>query len=150
MERNGQSQHPDKHTEQTLVALTARDAAPSQQGIPYFFGISRNSTGARGIAMHLVEIPPGTRADPHIHRDMETAIYVLAGRVETRYGEGLRESVINEAGSFLFIPPGVPHQPINLSATEPARAVIARNHADEQEDAVPYAPSLDTPQPSGG
>jgi len=37
--------------------------------------------------------------------------------VETRYGEGLKKSVVNEAGDFIFIPPDVPHQPVNLSAT---------------------------------
>jgi hypothetical protein len=32
----------------------------------------------------------------------------------------------------------VPHQPINLSATEPAMAVVARNDANEQEHVVTY------------
>ena len=65
---------------------------------------------------------------------------VLEGRVETRYGPGLTESVVSEPGDFLFIPPGVPHQPFNLSATEPARAVVARNDANEAERVVPYDP----------
>jgi uncharacterized RmlC-like cupin family protein len=41
--------------------------------------------------------------------------------------------VVNRAGDFLFIPPGVPHQPINVSATEPAIAIVARNDPQEQE-----------------
>ena len=88
--------------------------------------------------MHLVVIPPGARADPHAHRGYETAIYVLEGRVETRYGPGLAASVVSEAGDFLFIPPGVPHEAINLSATEPARAIVARNDPAEQDNVVPY------------
>jgi len=88
--------------------------------------------------MHLVVIPPGAAADPHVHQDFETAIYVLAGRVETRYGEELENSVVTEAGDFLFIPPNVPHEAINLSKTEPARAIVARNDPDEQERVVPY------------
>jgi uncharacterized RmlC-like cupin family protein len=48
-----------------------------------------------------------------------------------------------EAGDFLFIGPGVPHQPVNLSATETARAVVARNDPSEQEHVVPYDPSED-------
>jgi uncharacterized RmlC-like cupin family protein len=63
---------------------------------------------------------------------------VLRGRVETRFGEGLAQSVINEAGDFMFIPASVPHQPVNLSATEPALAIVARNSANEQESVVPY------------
>ncbi len=124
----------------TLVALYPAAATQSQQGIPYFYGISGRTTGSQGLAMHLVEIPPGGKATPHLHRGFDTGIYVLSGRVETRYGEGLRQSVVNEAGSFLYIPAGIPHQPINLSETETARAVIARNIPDEQEDVVPYTP----------
>jgi uncharacterized RmlC-like cupin family protein len=88
--------------------------------------------------MHLVVIPPGARSEPHRHRGYETAIYVLEGRVETRYGEGLRTSVISEAGDFLFIPPDVPHEAINLSATAPARAIVARNDPAEQDKVEPY------------
>ena len=49
--------------------------------------------------------------------------------------------MISQAGDFLFIPPGVPHQPVNLSATERAVALIARNDAGEQERVVPYQAS---------
>lgn len=90
--------------------------------------------------MNLVMVPPGGVAEPHYHRGYETAIYQLSGRVETRYGEGLRESVVTEAGDFLFIPPGVPHQARNLSETEPATAIVARNDPEEQESVVLYDP----------
>ena len=70
--------------------------------------------------MLKVVIPAGGSAKAHIHKGFESAIYLLQGRVETRYGEGLSKSVINEAGDFIFIPPDVPHQPFNLSDTEPA------------------------------
>lgn len=60
--------------------------------------------------------------------------------MENRYGEGLKETVITEAGDFLFIPPGVPHMPVNMSDTEPAVAIISRNIATEQEPVVPYSP----------
>jgi uncharacterized RmlC-like cupin family protein len=46
--------------------------------------------------------------------------------------------VISEAGDFLFIPPGVPHEAINLSASKPARAVVARNDPAEQDKVEPY------------
>jgi uncharacterized RmlC-like cupin family protein len=81
-------------------------------------------------------IPPGGAAEPHIHKGFESAIYLLQGRVETRYGEGLNKSVVNEAGDFIFIPPDVPHQPVNLSNTEPAIAIVARNDPDEQEHVI--------------
>jgi uncharacterized RmlC-like cupin family protein len=93
--------------------------------------------------MNLVVIPPGGAAQPHMHRGYETAIYLLEGRVETRYGAGLRKSVIHEAGDFIFIPADVPHQPVNLSATQPAKALVARNDPNEQESVVVYDPSTE-------
>jgi uncharacterized RmlC-like cupin family protein len=52
----------------------------------------------------------------------------------------LERSVVTEAGDFLFVPPGVPqHQAVNLSETEPAVALIARNDAGEHERVVPYS-----------
>ena len=45
--------------------------------------------------------------------------------------------MVSRAGEFLFIPPGMPHEAMNLSATEPARAVVARNDAAEQDRVVP-------------
>ena len=110
----------------------------TRQRLPYFVGVSGATVGARGLSMHMVVIPPGARADPHSHRGYETGIYVLEGRVETRYGPGLAASVVSEAGDFLFIPPGVPHEAINLSATEPARAIVSRNDPAEQDNVVPY------------
>ena len=115
----------------------------TKQRLAYFVGVSGATVGATGLSMHVVVIPPGARADPHAHRDYETAIYVLEGRVETRWGEGLAESVVSEAGDFLFIPPGVPHEAINCSATEPARAIVARNDPAEQDNVVPYPSSRD-------
>jgi uncharacterized RmlC-like cupin family protein len=77
--------------------------------------------------MNLVVIPPGAAAKPHFHKGFENAVHVLEGRVETRFGPGVEESVVTEARDFLFIPPVVPHQPINLSETEAARAIVVRN-----------------------
>ena len=117
----------------------------TRQRLPYFIGISGRTVGARGLSMHLVVIPPGARAEPHLHRGYETGLYVLEGRVETRWGPNLEHSVVSEAGDFLFVPPDVPHEAINLSATEPARAVVARNDPAEQDRVEPWAPPGATP-----
>jgi uncharacterized RmlC-like cupin family protein len=133
------SSEPDPH-ENAMEIVTVRPEAETltRQRLPYFVGVSRATAGAKGISMNLVIIPPGSSAEPHFHRNYETAIYLLKGRVETRYGQGLKQSVINEAGDFLFIPPNVPHQPYNLSTTEPAHALVARNDPNEQENVVLY------------
>src|SRR5581483_8224864 len=114
-------------------------AAPEgRQGLDYVVGVSRDACGATGLSLSYVVVPPGAISEPHFHDGYETAIYQLAGRVETRYGPGLEQTVVTEAGDFLFVPPGVPHQAVNLSATEPAVALIARNDASDAERVVPY------------
>ena len=128
------------HPHDAIVTVRPTAQMISRQGLPNFVGVSAETAGARGLCMNMVIIPPGGQAEPHYHDGFETAIYLLQGRVETLYGEGLRQSVINEAGDFLFIPPCVPHQPRNLSGTEPAIAIIARNDPKEQESVVLYDP----------
>jgi uncharacterized RmlC-like cupin family protein len=114
--------------------------AIERQHLDYFLGVSAATCGSTGLAMHLVVVPPGGAAEPHSHDGYETAIYQLEGLVETRYGDRLEQSVVTGPGDFLFVPPGVPHQAVNLSQDEPAVALIARNDANEQERVVPYRP----------
>ena len=129
---------------QRPVVVVRPDATVlSRQSLPMFVGISWATAGATGISMNLVIIPPGAAAEPHRHRGYETVIYVLEGRVDTRYGPGLRESVVCGPGDFIFIGPDVPHQPVNLSTTERAVGLVARNDPNEQESVVPYDPSED-------
>jgi uncharacterized RmlC-like cupin family protein len=120
-----------------IVVVRAGEREARQQ-IDYTIGISAEVCGSTGLSMSYIVVPPGAVADAHYHDGYETALYQLSGRVETRYGPGLSQTVITEAGDFIFIPPGVPHQPRNLSDTEPATAVVARNDAREGERVVPY------------
>ena len=125
---------------QQVTALRPGPEVATIQGLPYFTGISADTAGARHLVMHLVVIPPGGAARAHVHLGYETGIYVLQGQVETRYGAQLEQVVVSEAGDFLFIPPGVPHEARNLSQTEAARAVVARNDPNEREKVLPYQP----------
>ena len=129
-----------QETAQTVRAIRPDREVMSRQQLPYFIGISGQTVGARGLSMHVVVIPPGARAQPHRHIGYETGIFVLEGRVLTRWGERLEHEVISEAGDFLFVPPGVAHEAVNLSATDAARAVIARNDPAEQDKVAPVAP----------
>jgi uncharacterized RmlC-like cupin family protein len=123
-----------------LRVIRPQAQATGRQRLDYFLGVSGETCGSTGLAMHLVVVPPGASAEPHYHDGYETAIYQLEGLVETRYGPRLEHRVVTSAGDFLFVPPGVPHQAVNLSETEPAVAIIARNDANEQERVVPHAP----------
>ena len=128
----------------TIQCIRPDAEVMTKQRLPYFVGVSRETVGAEGISMNLVVIPPDASPEPHYHKDFETAIYILQGEVETRYGEGLKETMINRKGDFVFIPPGVPHQPYNLSKTEPAMAIVSRNDPNEQENVVLYNPKSDS------
>ena len=130
------SQHPQKK----LMRVRPGDEFTTKRNLNYFPGLSENTAGTQNLSMMLVRIPPGGKAEPHYHDGFEAGIYILEGKVDNLYGEGLKESVVTEKGDFLFIPPGVPHQPVNLSDTEPALAIVSRNIASEQEPVVLYNP----------
>ncbi len=91
-------------------------------------------------------IPPGGAAEAHYHKDHETAVYLLEGAVETFFGDGLRQSVVNGPGDFVYIPAGMPHKPVNLSKTEVAVAIVARTDPNEQEGIVPVPEPDDFPR----
>jgi uncharacterized RmlC-like cupin family protein len=106
-----------------------------KQGLDYFAGVSAESAGSLGICMHLLEMPPGATAEPHYHEAHETAIYVVEGSAEMRHGPELEHVMRIEAGDFVYIPAGVPHQPYNPSDAV-VRAVLARTDPNEQESVV--------------
>ena len=50
---------------------------------------------------------------------------MVCGQRATR-GDGLEQVVENQAGDFIYIKPGAPHEVFNLSQTEPVVALVAR------------------------
>jgi uncharacterized RmlC-like cupin family protein len=111
--------------------------------IHYKAGLSEKNVSAKQLSMNVATIPPGGVALAHIHVGFEVMLYILQGRVRHEYGEGLRHVVENQAGDFIFIEPGVPHEVFNVSDTEPVVAVVARSDPSEWQHIVPYQrPSL--------
>jgi uncharacterized RmlC-like cupin family protein len=107
-------------------------------GIQYKAGLSSKNVNAGHLSMNVATIPPGGVAAAHIHVGFEVMLYILEGRVRHEYGPALEHAVDNEAGDFIFIEPGVPHEVFNLSASEPVVAVVARSDASEWEHIVPF------------
>jgi uncharacterized RmlC-like cupin family protein len=120
----------------TCKLIHAGESYRGKQGFDYFAGVSAQSAGAKALCMHLLTIPPGGRARAHLHKNHESAVYVLTGEAEMWYGEGLREHMVIKAGDFVYIPAGVPHLPANRSQIEPCIGVIARTDPNEQESVV--------------
>jgi uncharacterized RmlC-like cupin family protein len=107
-------------------------------GIRYAAGLSARNVPARHLSMNVARIPPGGVAYAHIHVDFEVMLYILQGRVRHEYGDRLRQSIENQAGDFIFIEPGVPHEVYNASDTDPVIAVVARSDATEWAHIVEY------------
>ena len=124
------------------AVLRASTPFTGKQGFSYAPAISAETVGASGIHMQLLTMPPGARARAHKHEAHETAIYVLSGEGGMYYGERLEQHLVARAGEFMYIPANVPHQPYNVSQTEPCVAVVARTDPNEQESVV-LLPELD-------
>src|ERR1700687_4847831 len=121
-----------------VFVLRSSGNCRSWNGIQYKAGLSAKNVPARKLSMNVATIPPGGVAYAHIHVDFDVMLYILQGRVRHEYGKRLKKSIDNQAGDFIYIEPGVPHEVFNLSDTEPVVAVVARSDADEWEHIVPY------------
>jgi uncharacterized RmlC-like cupin family protein len=121
-----------------IFVVRGGGCARGWNGIQYKGGLSAKNVRATQLSMNVATIPPGGVAAAHIHVDFEVMLYILQGRVRHEYGPGLQSVVENQAGDFIFIEPGVPHEVFNLSDTEPVVAVVARSDASEWEHIIPY------------
>jgi uncharacterized RmlC-like cupin family protein len=118
-----------------VVIIRAAGSYDGKQGVSLATGVSSRSAGARALCLHLVTIPPGTRGVPHVHNGHESAIYTVSGETEVWHGVGLRQCSVVKAGDFMYVPPGIPHLPVNRSDVMTV-AVVARTDPQEQESVV--------------
>ena len=117
----------------SCVLISQSGTYHGKQGLEYFNGVSSETAGAQGLCLHVVTIPPGGRAKPHLHENHESAVYVVSGEAGMWYGESLRQHMWMRAGDFAHIPPNVPHLPYNASETIPCVGLVARTDPNEQE-----------------
>lgn len=113
-------------------------------GIKYRQGLSGRNSGAKNLSINVARVPPGAVAYAHIHDGFEVMLFITQGKVKHTFGEGLKNEVFNEAGDFIFIEPGVPHEVFNVGE-EDLIAFVARSTADEWDKIVNY-PSLFRPK----
>ena len=78
---------------------------------------SRETGGALG--MSLVTQPPGTATPLHQHANEAEAFYLLDGTMTYRAGEASHRLA---AGSFIFLPPALPHA-FRITGERPARFI---------------------------
>ena len=138
MTDNDQDLKADVEGTNGILVIRGASTTRGWNGIRYKTGLSGKNVGARKLSMNVATIPPGGVAYAHIHVDFEVMLYILEGKVRHEYGPELSMSVDNQAGDFIFIEPGIPHEVCNLSETEPVVAVVARSDATEWENIVDY------------
>ena len=121
-----------------ILTIRGGGAQRDWNGIHYKQGMSAKNVGTTGLSANIATIPPGGVAYAHIHVGFEVILYIVEGKVRHEFGPGLRQAVENEAGDFIYIKPGVPHEVFNMSNTEPVVAFVARSSADEWDKIVRY------------
>jgi uncharacterized RmlC-like cupin family protein len=101
--------------------------------------ISQATAGAFNIYMGVFRVPAGARSRPHYHANCESAVYMLSGELEVKWGDSLDESVKIGPGDMVYVPPRETHVLETLSDTEPAEYVVARDAPTEDSVEVPWA-----------
>lgn len=130
--------------DQGIKTIRGSGLCRNWNGIQYKAGMSAKNVGSTRLSMNVATIPPGAVAYAHIHVGFELMLYILEGKVRHEYGDGLRLTLDNEAGDFIYIEPDVPHEVFNLSNTEPVVAIVARSDASEWANIVPYDRETET------
>ncbi len=128
-------------TSPTCKLIPSGAAYVGQQGFTYLAGLTGGTAGSRGICKTVVLLPDGARAKTHLHRGIETAVYIIEGETEMYFGEALQNLMIARAGEYVYIPADMPHLVLNRSGV-PCRALVAHTAGDDQAGIV-LLPELD-------
>ena len=101
--------------------------------------ISQATTGATNLYMGVFRVPAGAQSRPHYHASCESAVYMLSGSLDVRWGDHLEQTVTIGPGDMVYVPPRETHLLQNLSETEAAEYVVARDSPTEDSVEVPWA-----------
>ena len=101
--------------------------------------ISQATAGAHNIYMGVFRVPPGARSRPHDHEGCESAVYMLSGQLLVKWGDHLEHAIELEPHDLVYVPPRETHVLENVSDSEPAEYVVARDSPHEDAVVVPWA-----------
>ena len=121
-----------------ILTIRGGGSKRAWNNIRYKQGMSEKNVGSTKLSMNIATIPPNGVAYAHIHDGFELMLYILEGKVRHEFGDGCEKVLENEAGDFIYIKSGVPHEVFNMSDTEPVVAVVARSCASEWDNIIPY------------
>ena len=124
-----------------IEVVRAGGAVRGAQRLAYAPGITSATTAVGGLCLTSAVLPVGARSACHLHRGIESAGYVVSGRLEVWWGEALEGHAVLEAGDFAYIPADLPHA-VGNAGGEPAAMVVAHSSASDQ-DGIELLPELD-------
>lgn len=101
-----------------VIRMPEQNSGVVLRGHPMVFLVTGGDT--KHTSMFDWVIPAGFATGLHVHRVQEETFYVLEGECEWHVGDRV---VHARRGTFLFVPPGVPHNITNVSK-HPARVLM--------------------------
>ena len=132
--------HKWKHDGVRVIPGSSLDSNTAQTpGMDRKAAINFARVGAQKIWAGTVSIHPNAKTGAHHHGALESVIYVVKGRARMRWGDHLEFVAEAGPGDFIYVPPYVPHQEINASATEVLECVLCRSGQE------PVVVNLDIP-----
>jgi quercetin dioxygenase-like cupin family protein len=101
-----------------VIRMPGEGKVVTLAGQPMIFLVTGNDT--KHTSMFDWTLPAGFSTGLHVHRVQEETFYVLEGECEWQVGD---QRVRATPGTYLFIPPGAPHNIANAS-DKPARMIM--------------------------
>ena len=102
-------------------------STPETLGMNREVAISGARSGSVALWAGTNRIEPNSRTGAHHHGALESVIYIISGTAHMRWGDRLDFITEARPGDFIYVPPYVPHQEINASATEVLECVLCRS-----------------------
>src|SRR5215471_14717158 len=112
------SQWREHMSADAVIRMPDENKGVTLRGHPMVFLVTGEHT--RHTSMFDWTIPAGFATGLHVHRVQEETFYVLEGECDWQVGN---ERVHATPGTYLFLPPGVPHNIANAS-DKPARVLM--------------------------
>jgi quercetin dioxygenase-like cupin family protein len=108
----------DHMSAEAVIRMPDEKKGVMLRGHPMAFLVTDENT--RHTSMFDWTIPPQFATGRHVHRVQEETFYLLEGECEWHVGD---RRIRATPGTFLFIPPGAPHNITNVSE-KPARVLM--------------------------
>jgi len=130
-----------------VIAPRSRNTdTPDTKGMNRQVAISGSRTGSSALWAGTNHIRVGEVTGAHHHGPLESIIFVISGTALMRWGDWLEFVTKAEAGSFLLVPPFMPHQELNASDTEDLHCVLVRSGTEEVVVNLPDLVPVDDPE----